>query len=555
MIVNFMASVTLGAVAIAFAGCGKGTPSARLNSFSSGDAIISNYASFNGLGIDEHKIIASGDANLDSTLFALSGCHCGPEIAREIFERNSQNHRVLPQVLVPKIREQIQSNPLLAVLDTLPGGLGDLLASIAVNDEKMATQIRDGIKVNMAPAWTALGTSPFMETAPFRFDLFYTHSRDTTTLPTTFSVVQLASFWNLVFGAEDLWTVDQATGTAKGDVGAQALEVTRAFAEWAYILGIGSDGKPNGMGGLAFDLKTGLANFSTPTRPADITDDEARYISGNYVISYPQNQTALQTSKVKEQWYNSAQESSLQEQATVWRAAALAFNRMRSDKSKDAKALSTGEGAPLTAESRQLPLIWLPAMATLLNNYFIDKETQKIFESTSDKRAEATLDSLVALGFALQEWMLATKDLAGTDLPDDVKERLSGVGDRLKDPLRLTIVTILSRFVTIKKLDGADWLAFADEHLEDHQINAAIALLLSVEQSVLSGDLLKSRSKALFHWYVAQKLMTEASSTLSVSTTAWLLHNTRLMEQYPDSPSWIHTLGVHLDTAVGDYVP
>jgi hypothetical protein len=518
----------------------------------------SNFASFNGLGVNEKAVVITATPNIDALHIALSECHCAPEASRILLEHAAMSRRALPQALVPKIREEIRSNPLLAAVDQLPGVLGEIISSLATSDAQMATQIRAGILKTLNPTLTAVGTGTFLQNAPFRFDLFGAPSNTnvavTASQPPTFSVAKAATLWGLVFGADDLWT---ASGSTTTDVGAQILEVTRTFAEWAYLLGIGGDGQPNGLGGVAFDIKLGNSQFSAPKAPTEITDDEARFISGDYTISYPRLPTVLLATKVQESWQSAPGAVTLLEQASVWRAAALAFGRMRSDKPGGFRTLFTGDSPPLSSTSPALPLIWLPAMADFLKNSFINKDTRAIYNVAKSadgaEPAEASLDALTMLGFALHDWILATRNIAQTDLAPDVKDRLSTLESKLKDPLRLAIVTILNRHTKIKHLDDQDWITFDNAQLEDHQINAAIALLVSSEQDILKGDLLKARATALFHWYIAKKLM--PASDLSAANAAWILHNSKRMEVYPSAPSWIHSLSLHLESALGGYKP
>lgn len=545
--------------------CGSASFLKSISRTKSGDGQAGEqiFTPYNGLGVDTQKISLIPSQDLDSLQLALSACHCGTHITRTLLEHESTARRALPQALVPKIREEIRSNPLLSALDALPSVLGSIISTLAANDEKMAVQIREGVLKTLTPTLSVVGTGPFLPAAPFRFDLFGTPSSPDTspsaTHPTNFSVATVASFWNLVFGADDLWS---ATSNASNpDVSAQTLEVVRTFAEWAYLLGIGGDGKPNGFGGIAFDVKIGADQYTVPKPATDIPEDEGRFISGEYSISYPNIPTIKLATQVQEVWKTSSNGVPLLEQAKVWRAGALAFGRLRSDNPGNFRTLFAGENPPLSMTSPGLPLIWLPAMGHFLKTSYINDKTHTIFAFAAPndrvEQEEASLEALIMLGFALHDWILATKNIGQTDLQPEIKERIGSLEAKLKDPLRLTILTILNRFTKIRTEDDRQWLTFIDEKLEDKKINSAIALMLSTEQNILRGDLLKSRGTALFNWYVAKKYMAtkDAASVMEPSTAAWLLHNSRLMEKYDTSATWTHSLSATLESAIGGFKP
>ena len=525
-----------------------------------GDQIFSTY---NGLGIDSQKITIVPNSDITGLQIALSACHCGPNISRLMFEHESTARRTLPQALTPKIREEIRKNPMLAALDGLPSILGNILTSLAASDDKMAVQIRDGVLKTLQPTLTAVGSGKFLPAAPFRFDLFGTSSEldisPSAAQKTSFTASTVATYWSLVFGADELWSA--VASPTNPDVGAQTLEVVRTMAEWAYLLGIGGDGKPNGFGGIAFDIKIGPEQYAVPVPAENIAADEGRFVSGKYSITYPNIPTIKLATKIQEVWKTSSNGMPLLEQATVWRSAALAFGKLRSDNSGNFRTLFTGDNPPLSQTSPGLPLVWLPAMGHYLKNFYINQDTHKIYAygapSEQIEQEEASLEALTMLGFALHDWIIATRNISKTDLRPEVIEKISGLDSQLKDPLRLTILTILNRFTKKIIINDLPWLAFTDEKLEDTKINAAIALILSTEQNVLKGDLLKARGSALFHWYVAKKLMAPENGQFPVSpaSTAWLLHNSRLMEKYENSPTWIHALTSNLDTALGGFNP
>ena len=523
--------------------CGSASFLKSISRTKSGDGQAGEqiFTPYNGLGVDTQKISLIPSQDLDSLQLALSACHCGTHITRTLLEHESTARRALPQALVPKIREEIRSNPLLSALDALPSVLGSIISTLAANDEKMAVQIREGVLKTLTPTLSVVGTGPFLPAAPFRFDLFGTPSSlDTSpsaTHPTNFSVATVASFWNLVFGADDLWS---ATSNASNpDVSAQTLEVVRTFAEWAYLLGIGGDGKPNGFGGIAFDVKIGADQYTVPKPATDIPEDEGRFISGEYSISYPNIPTIKLATQVQEVWKTSS----------------------NGDNPGNFRTLFAGENPPLSMTSPGLPLIWLPAMGHFLKTSYINDKTRTIFAFAAPndrvEQEEASLEALTMLGFALHDWILATKNIGQTDLAPEIKERIASLEAKLKDPLRLTILTILNRFTKIRTQDDWQWLTFTDEKLEDTKINSAIALMLSTEQNILRGDLLKSRGTALFNWYVAKKYMDtkDGVSVMELANAAWLLHNSRLMEKYDTSATWTHSLSATLESAIGGFKP
>ena len=266
------------------------------------------------------------------------------------------------------------------------------------------------------------------------------------------------------------------------DHGLQLLETTRVIAEWAYMAGIGSDGAPDGYGGLAASIEQPAGTMAQPENPETASDSWGIYSSGNYTVGYPNASSLDLATRVKEMWSVEADGVSLEEQAMVSRSAAIAFAKMRADRLGDAESLFSNPDGALTPSMAKLPLVWLPAMATMLTQKYLDKETLTILEYAFPKEGQqrkASLRSLLRAAQAIHEWRLATKDIAGANLSESLNKRLAPLTQDLVMPLQLITRTILNRFTAINTTNGEIWVMPTKEDGSIETDAAVIAELIS----------------------------------------------------------------------------
>src|SRR5690606_22054107 len=96
--------------------------------------------------------------------------------------------------------------------------------------------------------------------------------------------------WRLNLAAEGVWSGDAPV--AFHDHGLQLLGTLQTLSEWQYLFGINKDGKGDTIGGLTFDLDTGLQSLTHVN--LDALSEQQFFLSGSYQLSY-QNQDTAET--------------------------------------------------------------------------------------------------------------------------------------------------------------------------------------------------------------------------------------------------------------------
>ncbi len=474
------------------------------------------------------------DVESPELLMALSDCDCGQSLVANLVTKKSSARGVLPQVLVPQIRETIASDPKLQILNRLPSFLGDSLKSHFANDEKIAAEVRTSLGKKLMASLRRLGGTKLAMKSPFRFDLFRGPKASTSKM----SVNDQVAYWNLILGRSGLWN-DQAPLDGV-DHGLQLLETTRVAAEWAYIAGIGGDGKPNGLGGLASDVREGHNKIVKPYDIATAPEGAGLFFSGDYEISYSKASSVDLATQVKENWNFTSDQVSLLTQARFWKAAAIAFGNFRRDHSRNTSTVLSEQDGALSPSVGKVPLLWLSGMSELLDKRFIDKNTRIIRETAYGPEAEASLESLVALGEALHSWRNTTKNIESSKMDSAIIDQLIKVPEKMLAPLQLVIQTILSKYTFVKSEAIPKIFVGSSNTMTPEAARLAartIRFLATVEQGGLASSELRQRVMSLLASHAP--LWIDETASTDPATTAELYQLLSTIKEYHDAPEWV----------------
>ena len=548
------------AIAVVAAGLASCTNTNRGDSARSGadvgggGVVPIHFGSWDGRGSDTMQLPVGGASDESSLSMALSACECAPQAVARILSGSAVTHGVLPQVLVPKVRAEIANDSKLQFFNQL-GGLGNLMTSLFVTDDKIASTVRDGLQDRMSTSLATLGGSSLSRRLAFRFDLFTSGVTSGSGYPSNFAILPQAARWNLVMAARNMWTNGAPIdGT---DHGLQLLETMRVAAEWAYLSGVGSGGEPDGLGGLAIDVHGNPAAMAKPVNPERASESWGITASGQYTISYPQASAVDLATKIQETWAVQPNGASLTEQAMIWRAAALAFGKMRSDRLGPAAGIYASDSGALSLNTTKVPLVWLPGMAAMLKDKFIEPTTHDVFEyafAVSGGRQKASLKSLLIASSALQEWRAAAADPSQLNLSETTKARLATAPLLLEQPVKLMVRAILGEHTTLVNMDNGTLVGVvgAGGALETDPglVAEVVATLGWLEQTALSGPELKDRVLALYQWHVRRNLLPGGTQAMDAAALVWNLRAAEVMSQYQDAPPWVAPLRDKFRSAV-----
>ena len=514
------------------------------------------FANWKGEGIDSINPVSMKASADPEIMMALSACECAPGLNAKFFAISALTQGVLPQVLVPQVRQKIATDSTLDMLNSLPPGLGNLMAGLFATDDKIYTSVRDGLQETLSKSLASSGNTNLSARMPFRLDLFTTAVIAPSGFPIAFDVKSQAARWNMVMSTNAMWK--KAMPVDGVDHGLQLLETIRVIAEWAYLAGIGSDGAPDGFGGLAASLDQPAGTIAKPENPETASDSWAIYTSGKFSVGYPNASSVDLATRVKEKWAVDADGVSLEEQAIMWRSAALAFAKMRSDRLGAAESLFSNPDGALSASMAKLPLVWLPAMGTMLTTKYLNKDTLDIMEYAFPKEGQqrkATLRSLLRAAQAIQEWRLATTDIAKANLSESLNRRLTPLPDDLIMPLQLIARNILNQFTSVQVQNGETWVT---PIREDGSLETDVALiaemivtLASLDQALFASPDLRDRLISLYHWHGKNILLPKLSGIDSIppAEILWNVKAAEVMTQYPNAAPWISNLKNRLRSA------
>jgi hypothetical protein len=460
----------------------------------------------------------SADSIDSEQLWALSQCNCAPRFAEKFLTRNLSSNGSLPQVLVPSIREEIQNNPSLKILNGLPEvlkGLGKALSSGLTNDEAIAESIRKGIveKLNAAiPGGTRLQNQ-----FKFRFDHFVGKQA-----PGEFDLTEQSSIWSYIWGRPEIWNSTAAFGY--GDHGLQLLSVMRTMSEWNYAFGLQkSTQTQKPYGGLTTDPQNIADQVLQAYDPRESASAPVRIITGKYRISYaPAGAIDLATKGI-ESWNRTESKISLTEQSRLAYVAASAFARLRPEARTHVQAVfGSSKTSIFPPDAHQLALIPLSGFGALLNGGLIDPTSRAIFSSmrnSSDPNpAKASLLEVSRLLLALGAWHQQLSDVSGAQLDAENQTRLEAARPSLKLAAQNAVQTILADFVRYNAPSNphGGFSLVMDQRLQLPDASTAaevIATLIKIQAQGIDSKLLENRSAELLKWYFVQYLSSNNANT------------------------------------------
>ena len=460
------------------------------------------------LGTDAEAILAVGQSGLRRSQAAKIAATTVTELG------------VLPEILTPSVRAEIQSNDMLGILKNLPDILGGSLLEQFASDAALGGKVRSGLSEKLSAGLAPMGGSTLGTRMPFHFDHFVRPSKSVLAITSHLQ----AAHWNLAWSDDGLWTGGRPLDGI--DHGLQLLTVLRTLSEWTYVFGISAKGEPSPFGGL---LKKWNQGALTPSKPLPITDPSMpeMIFTGDITISVPANKSALDlATQGGEQWTSTATTLPLIEQAAVWIAGAKAFGRMRADRRTKAGSLFNSSTPVLSAAAAKLPLLFLINMGKMLDGPFINAKTQKIFMAgcASDACPTADARSTVRLVEALSEWILATDQINGAGLDAETAGKITAATPKLKTALQLAMRT-LSGDLTVDVTSASEhWLNVLitpTDGIDPASVSAeVIGTMASVERNVLNSPLLQLRITALANGH-AKKFYGSENSLKSMGSILW----------------------------------
>lgn len=468
-----------------------------------------NYQRANGLSFSKNPVITN-EQNPVEQIDAISRCNCGEQTKLKYFRSFNSSKGVLPQILVPSIREEIRNNSKLQMLNALPPGLGSLLAGIFATDDKITDEISTklGEKLSQnAPGGTSLGRSPKV-----RLDGFVPLSPVIgTTVPNAFNLSEQIVRWSLVFSTPHLY--DGNSGVGGADQGPQTLELMRAMMEWNYMFGL--DPRPEGgqYGGISLDASGDVNRIAGPFDPR-VIPNARRFFSGTYSLFFPPGTNIQLATQAQEMWrVQHTTPILLQDQARLWSTAAFAFGRLRPEKRSNIQGMFGQKGVALFPQNaHELPLAFLSTLQSLLEGPFISKDARAIYKSARvgsfQSDDPATVSDIAYLMDALVNWTVQLRSIDTAQVRPEVAQRLSATPARFVPALQLAANRVLADHfvvderqvgITIRSLNPSDPTALA-------HAGRVLYALARTEREIIESPFIRDRVIGGFHWYAANIL-------------------------------------------------
>jgi hypothetical protein len=442
---------------------------------------------------------------------------------------------VLPELLVPTIREEIRANEKLKLLTSLNEEFASIARKLFLDERTILTEIRTALveKIHTASGWGQNLAREKIRFSPFPpVGAFATAGADWAQF---FSVANQAVRWNFIFSQEGMWT--GVSPLSRTDHSYQLLGVMLALSEWQYMFGLSRTpaGLPYGGLTLATDNPTGsgLTEFD-PRKPYSVS----RFITGRYAVSYRPGMDAVDTVfNARETWTNIYDGLSLDEQAKVWSSAARILHRTRPRNRNFTSNLFDPVRGILPDETHFLSLVVLPGFQDLLGSRFINEETRKIrtyFPPGAVYEAEEVLDArrLMALTRALEAvnlWYQELENISDINLSKDLTSELSSAGPTLKRGMQFLIQVILAQFGKTLEAGSNDMqlvVANGTPPLTAAEAAEVITTLANAERTVLPSDFLHMKLGRLSDWFVReylQRVNVDATTQLGTADLMWTL--------------------------------
>jgi hypothetical protein len=493
------------------------------------------------------SLVAADTIDID-TVNAIAACSCTPNFDEKYAYALLLRRGVVPEILVPAVREQIRANEKLKLLQQLAGPFTSLLRRLFLNDEALLDEIRSGVYdvIRGATGWTAL------QNKRFRFSLFppVTPARADAEQEwnTRFDTMEQAVRWNYFFSSNGLWT---GASTANGnDHSMELAQVALIASELQYIFGLSKTPSGEPYGGLTLSTENptyeGVREFD-PRVPYSVP----RYISGRYEAALPTSLDGVDVAlNARENWHNSVSTFSLDEQARLWSAAARMLQRTRPSARTFTLPLYTVKDGLFPDEIYTMPLIFLASLENLLTKRFINEKELKIktllatpgAEPVSDLAGKPRSMALVRLVEALTLWHNALQNIDDINVSEELKAQLKRAPASLKKAMQFTTAEILGE--SARAIPGAppspEYVEVAFQAnppiTNDVAANAELLTTLArMSRLTVRSEFLEKRLGALINTFAARTFVGGAQTSTSLKAddlfwtlallNEWSLHN------------------------------
>lgn len=457
-------------------------------------------------------------------LMATAACRCTPRFAGGYQTSLMQTRGTLPQILVPSIRQEIWSQPLLKTLLAITPGntIGSSIAGLFLKDSKINSEVRKGLSDKLRASLP--GGSDAIAQHTLQLDLFQNPvqnlgNRDALA-PKTMMIGSQAAKWIHIFGTDNLW--ENSTPVRAPDHGVQMFATAASLLEWSYLYGLDKDQRQQALGGLTFDPRLG-PNSAIGAFDPRVQAEGTGIVSGTYSVSFPEKSAIDSAINARELWKRAPSAITLDEQARVWLAAAMAFERLKPSQRRMTQMFKSA-GGMLPDEAHQLPLAFLPGMATLLDGGFVDTNALSINEvaylqavSTVSTERTAKLTSLAKMMRAMTLWSTTLDSIQNEKVEAATAQKLAQNQTKIKDVLRLSVQAVLDNHVqtrlTQSRLRGigiVDSVTTQARPNLDVAAEVLIALTLAelrVFKGTQQGTDFSKKIIGLHHWFAAEYLV------------------------------------------------
>ncbi len=481
--------------------------------------------------------------NVDADVVnALAECNCAPAFSERYADALILRRGVIPEIMVPAVRESIRSNSKLKLIQDLGGSFAGILRRMLLSDDALLDEIRSGIYdlVEKSTGWKSL------KTKPFRYSLF---SRLTPMKADSesdwnkrFDTTEQATRWNFFFAVDGLW--QGAPAINGNDHSLELAQVTLIASEMQYIFGLSKDPSGKPYGGLTLNTENPTGDGTKEFDPR-VSYTVPRYISGRYEAGIPTGFDGVDVAtNSRESWINSVSSYSLEEQSKLWSASARMLNRTRPRSRTFTQPLYDRVNGILPTEVYSMSLIFLASIENLLTKQFISEKNLTIttlhavpnsdqnpalnptsggnsssMAPVADLTGKARVLAMSRLLQALILWYDELQKIDDIDVSQDVKTQLISAPPSMKKAMQFTASQILSE--AIRAIPNAPEkpeyveVAFKENPILTNDIAAAAEVLTTLarmSRQVLHSSFLEHRLTALINNFSTQTLARVASA-------------------------------------------
>lgn len=484
------------------------------------------------------------------SVYALSSCQCGDLALAQLILHSLKQRGVLPTVLVPDFRSQLQSDVRLSTLRSL-GAIGQLVITPAEVEAQITSGMQEKLLAKMQ-GFLPKGTAALTE-YPNALDAFSSSlplsQASATSRGNEFTAGDQATLWMAAFALPYLWQ-----GTLPRSVADQApflLATMRSLLEMKYSFGVDVDSAGNPIGGLTIDPEA-VASSIGAYDPEKSSNLPPRILTGSFTVSLSQRSTLDLIFDEKEKWTALAPAAiTLQEQTRLWQAGASLFQRLRPEnRNAIEKVFGTADNSLIRPDAHKLGLVVLPAMQSILSTHFTNRDQREIYQSFSPGTTQPSIEhadvhSIAAYMRALLSWYHELSDLSQSQLSPENIAKLKDAPKNLLAGIQLGALRLLSYYSTSTTPSGAAVATMIGPNgeLSSDELAAAIAILAQAEQTVLKSPLIQQRVWNLFHSLIGVKLAdTSTDKSLTQNGLMWMALAAHFMKDFTLTPGQLDEL-------------